>query len=107
MDQDTLQALMKEAVKETVSGVSQLLLHFDQHAFLQDNGGKKNGFYRRTVGTRFGTVDLAIPRDREGRSYPSFLLPSQRRLVEVGDVAIALSSAGVSQRQAAEVLAFL
>ena len=33
MDQDTLQALMKEAVKETVSEVIQLLLHLDQQAF--------------------------------------------------------------------------
>lgn len=105
MDQDTLQALMKEAVKETVSEVIQLLLHLDQQAFLQENGGKKNGFYRRKLETRFGTVDLAIPRDREGRYYPSFLIPYQRRLVDVGDVAIALSSAGVSQRKAAAALA--
>jgi transposase-like protein len=44
-----------------------------------------------------------IPRDREGRYYPSFLTSFQRRLVDVGEVAIAPSAAGVSQRKAAEI----
>ncbi|KIX84396.1 IS256 family transposase [Thermus filiformis] len=107
MDQDTLQAILREAVRGTVAEVIQLLLHLDQEAFLRENGGRKNGHYRRTLQTRFGQVDLSIPRDREGRYYPSFFVPYQRRLVDVGDVAIALYASGVSHRKAAEILGLL
>jgi putative transposase len=46
-------------------------------------------------------------RDREGQYYPAFLKPYARRLVDVGEVAVALYAAGVSQRKAAEVMSLL
>ena len=46
-------------------------------------------------------MDLKVPRDREGQYYPAFLKPYARRLVDVGEVAVALYAAGVSQRKAA------
>jgi putative transposase len=39
--------------------------------------------------------------------YPAFLKPYARRLVDVGEVAVALYAAGVSQRKAAEVMSLL
>ncbi|MFX8164534.1 transposase, partial [Acinetobacter baumannii] len=39
--------------------------------------------------------------------YPAFLKPYVRRLVDVGEVAVALYAAGVSQRKAAEILSLL
>ncbi len=109
MDQDTLKALLREAVRETVAEVLQTLLNADREAFLQKYGGRKNGYYPRKLGqplggylvTSFGQVELAIPRDREGRYYPSLLQPYARRQVDVGEVAVALYTAGVSQRKAA------
>ncbi|WP_436411018.1 transposase, partial [Thermus scotoductus] len=50
---------------------------------------------------------LAIPRDREGRYYPSLLRPYARRMVDLGEVAVALYAAGLSQRKAAEVMSLL
>jgi len=47
-------------------------------------------------------VDLKVPRDREGRYYPAFLKPYARRLVDVGEVAVALDAAGARQRKAAK-----
>jgi putative transposase len=43
MDQDALQALLREAVGETVAEVLQTLLHLDREAFLREHGGTKNG----------------------------------------------------------------
>lgn len=54
-----------------------------------------------------GQVELAIPRDREGSYYPSFLKPYARRQVDVGEVAVALYAAGVTQRKAAQVMSLL
>ncbi len=107
MDQSTLQALPREAVRETVTEVLQLLLEADRDAFLRQKGGRKNGHYPRKRETPFGQVELAIPRDREGQYYPSFLTPYARRQVDVGEVAVALYAAGVTQRKAAEGMRLL
>jgi hypothetical protein len=103
MDQDTLRFLLREAVRETVTEVLQTVLELDRTAFLQAHGGRRNGYYPRRLETTFGQVDLKVPRDREGQYYPAFLKPYARRLVDVGEVAVALYAAGVSQRKAAEV----
>jgi transposase-like protein len=107
LGQNTLQAPIREAVRETVTEVIQLLLDLLREAFLRENGVRKNGHYRRTLQTRFGQVDLSITRDREGRYYPSFFIPYQRGLVEVGEVAIALDASALSHRKAAEILVLL
>lgn len=107
MDQDTLQAILREAVKETATEVLQILLDADREAFLREHGGRKNGYYPRKLETAFGQVELAIPRDREGQYYPSLLQPYARRQVDVGEVAVALYAAGLSQRKAAEVMSLL
>ena len=107
MDQDTLRMILREAVRETTTEVLQILLNADREAFLQEHGGRKNGHYSRKLETAFGQVGLAIPRDREGRYYPSLLQPYARRMVDVGEVAIALYASGVTQRKAAEVLQLL
>jgi hypothetical protein len=107
MDQDTLRFLLREAVRETVTEVLQTVLELDRTAFLQAHGGRRNGYYPRKLETTFGQVDLKVPRDREGQYYPAFLKPYARRLVDVGEVAVALYAAGVSQRKAAEVMSLL
>jgi hypothetical protein len=76
-------------------------------SFHWEKGGWKNRHYRPGLQTRFGQVDLSISRDREGRYYSSFFMPYQRRLLDVGKVAIALNASGVSHRKAAEILGLL
>jgi len=107
MDQDTLQGILREAEREVVAEVLQVLLNADREAFLREHGGRKNGHYPRRLETAFGQVELAIPRDREGRYYPSLLRPYARRMVDLGEVAVALYAAGLSQRKAAEVMSLL
>ena len=63
MDQDTLQVILREAVRETATEVLQILLDADQEAFLREQGG---GYYQRKLETTLGPVELAVPRDREG-----------------------------------------
>ena len=94
MDQDTLRMILSEAVRETTTEVLQILLNAGREAFLQEHGGRKNGHYSRKLETASGQVGLAIPRDREGRYYPSLLQPYARRMVDVGEVAIAHAAQG-------------
>ncbi|NGO40146.1 hypothetical protein G4L39_12185 [Limisphaera ngatamarikiensis] len=94
-------------MKATVTVAIQPLLHLEQEDFLRKNGGTKNGHYRRTLQTPFGQVDLSITRDLEGGYYSSFFIPYQRRLVDVGEVAIALYASGITHSKAAETLGLL
>jgi transposase-like protein len=99
--------LLREAVRETVSEVLQILLEADREAFLREHGGQKDGHHPRKLESAFGQVDLKVPRGRGGRYYPASFQPYARRLVDVGEVAVALYAAGVSQRKAAEVMGLL
>lgn len=65
------------------------------------------GNYSRRPETAFGQVELSIPRDREGRYYPSSLQPYAHRQVDLGEVAVALYAAGVSRRKTAEGMSLL
>lgn len=58
MDQDTLQVILRAAVRETATEVLQLLLEADREAFLREQGGRKNGYYQRKLETSFGQVEL-------------------------------------------------
>jgi len=80
VDRDTLRILPREAVRETVAEVLKMVLELDRTAFLREHGGRKNGYYPRRLETTFGRVDLRVPRDREGRYYPTFLRPYTRLL---------------------------
>lgn len=95
MDPDTLQMILREAVRETATEVLQVLLNADREAFLREHGERKNGYYPRKLETAFGQVHLKVPRDREGRYYPAFLHPYARRQVDLGEVAVTLYTAGV------------
>jgi len=105
MNQDTLQALLTEAVREMAQEILQILLTLDREAFIREQGGTKNGYYPRTLDTPYGRLALQVPRD--GRYYPALRHPSSRRTVDLGEVAVALSAAGRSWRTVAEIMALL
>ena len=47
MDQDTLQMILREAVRDTVTQGLLALRNADRDAFLREHGGRKIGFYPR------------------------------------------------------------
>jgi len=51
-------------------------------AYLQrseDQKNQRNGYRQRTFDTRVGTMDLTIPKLRQGSYYPVWLLEQRRR----------------------------
>ncbi|WP_240030621.1 transposase, partial [Thermus scotoductus] len=91
--------MLREAVRQTVTEVLQILLDADREAFLRQHGGRKNGYYPRKLDTAFCQLKLATPRDRTATYYPSLLQPYARRQVAVGELVLHLYPAGVSQRK--------
>jgi len=72
--------------------------------YLGEHPAKANGFYTRSLATRFGTIeDLSVPRVREGNFRPS-CLPPKRCSLDLEEVIIAMYKGGVSTRDISKFL---
>lgn len=102
-----------DLLRELVSGVVQALMSAEADAACgaeygersPDRTNSRNGYRERRWDTRVGTIDLAIPKLREGSYYPHWLLEpwsrSERALVSV---VADLYLAGVSTRRVDKVV---
>jgi putative transposase len=59
------QALMELAVSQHLGA--------ERHERTVDRAGHRNGYRERRWDTRVGSIDLRVPRVRDGSSYPSLL----------------------------------
>jgi putative transposase len=65
--------------------------------------GRQNGYYRRSLTTRVGTVQLAVPRDREGRFRTELFERYQRSEKALVLSLLEMVINGVSTRKVARV----
>jgi transposase-like protein len=61
-------------------------------------GNNRNGKGRKTVQSETGTIDIQVPRDRNGTFEPKLVKKRQRRLEGFDDKVLALYSHGLSTR---------
>ena len=73
----------------------------------QKRADQANGFYRRTLLTRLGPMELAVPRSRSGLFQTQILPRYQRREAAVDEALRKVFLLGVSTRQAGPALATL
>lgn len=66
-----------------------------------------NGFYHRSLTTRMGVMELAVPRTRSGRFHPQVLPRYQRREPVINEALKQVFLLGVSTRQTGRALATL
>jgi transposase-like protein len=101
-----------DVLREGVRVLSQALMELEvvQHVGAEryertgDRTGQRNGYRERTWDTRVGTVDLRVPRVRDGSFFPSLLDPrkrAERALVAVVQEAYVQ---GVSTRRVDELV---
>ena len=73
-------------LREGVRVLSQALLELEvtqhvgaeRHERTLERTGQRNGYRERTWDTRVGTLDLRVPRVRDGSFFPSLLEPRKR-----------------------------
>jgi putative transposase len=65
----------------------------------EDGGNKRNGSTPKTVLTEDGTVDIAVPRDRDGSFAPVLIPKHERRFTGFDDKILALYARGLSVRE--------
>ena len=82
---------LSEFVKDMVKDALQSLMKEERLIYLKEHPTKANGFYTRSLATRFGTIeDLSAPRVREGSFRPSCLSPYRRTSLDLEEVIIAM-----------------
>ena len=106
--EDALAAASPDLLREMVKGFAQRMMDAEVEALCGAGYGEvspervnsRNGYRRREWDTRAGTIELAIPKLRQGSYYPEWLLERRRRAERALATVVATSYLlGVSTRR--------
>jgi len=75
---DQLKALLLKMLRQVMDGEANALCGAPYGAREEGRVNQRNGYRERVLETRLGSLDLAIPKLREGSYFPSFLEPRRR-----------------------------
>ncbi len=99
-DVDLLRTLVKQVVEALMGGEVDALCGAAHGERRPERVNSRNGYRERRWDTRAGTVDLALPRLREGSYFPDWLLGPRKRAEQALTAVIAdMYLAGVSTRR--------
>jgi hypothetical protein len=106
--EDTLASASPDLLREMIKGFAQRMMDAEVEALCGAGYGEvsaervnsRNGYRRRQWDTRAGTMELAIPKLRQGSYYPEWLLERRRRAERALATVVATSYLlGVSTRR--------
>jgi transposase-like protein len=106
--EETLASASPDLLREMIRGFAQRMMDADVEAVCGAGYGEvstervnsRNGYRRREQDTRAGTVELAIPKLRQGSYYPEWLLERRRRAERALATVVATSYLlGISTRR--------
>src|SRR6476620_2691864 len=107
-DADFLRAGVKALARAVMAAeVSELTVAAHGERSPDDLLSQRNGYRERRWDTRVGTIDLPIPRVRDGSYFPSLLEPRRRAEKALLSVVQEAYVAGVSTRRVEEIVAAL
>ena len=69
-----------------------------------NSGNSRNGTYSRKFETKYGTVQLSIPRDRNGNFSPALIPAYGRRDDHLEEMVIKLYQTGVTTREISDII---
>ena len=69
-----------------------------------NSGNSRNGTYSRKFETKYGTVQLSIPRDRNGNFSPALIPSYGRRDDHLEEMVIKLYQTGVTTREISDII---
>lgn len=96
---------LENAVNNVLSTELTAFLDYEKYDPAGKNSGdSRNGFYDRTYQSRFGTLNLKIPRDRAGLFKQCTIPPYQRSSDELETTIIQLYKKGITTREIADLI---
>jgi putative transposase len=107
-DPDLLRGLVEQTVNALLSADADAVCGADWGERSPERSNRRNGYRERRWDTRAGTIDLRIPKLREGSYFPDWLLERRRRPEKALISVVAdLYLAGVSTRRVEKAVAQL
>jgi putative transposase len=76
---DVLRAMLKMFADQLMSAEADMVCGAEYGQVSEDRTNRRNGYRAREWDTRAGTVELAVPKLREGSYFPAWLLERRRR----------------------------
>ena len=81
------------------------MLDYAKYEHKKDNNNSRNGYCKsKKVQTKYGTIDIKTPRDRNGQFNPIIIPKGENRLGQFEDVVISLCAKGMSYRDISDML---
>ncbi len=113
--EDTLASASPDLLREMIKGFAQRMMDADAEVCCNagygevtpDRVNSRNGYRRRDWDTRAGTIELAIPKLREGSYFPEFLEHRRRAERALASVVATSYLLGVSTRRVEKLAASL
>jgi len=103
--EEFFRAHLERAVNEILKAELSAFLGYEKYsADGIGSGNSRNGFYMRSYDTEYGTLNILVPRDRNGQ-FKQQLLPScDRRTDDLETAIIKLYSKGITTREIADII---
>lgn len=103
--EDLLKDLRKAFIEHALQGELTHLLGYEKHAVEgRKSGNSRNGTSRKTVKAADTTIEIAVPRDRNGEFEPQLLGKHTRRWEGFDELILALYARGMSGRDIQDLL---
>jgi len=96
---DTLKDMFKDVLQEMLEAEMDVTLGYGKNeAKDKDTTNIRNGYSSKTLKTKFGNIEMDIPRDRNSEFEPKIVPKYQRNISGIEDKIIALYARGMSTR---------
>ena len=96
---------LEKAVNELLSAELTAFLDYEKYEYSGRNSGdSRNGSYNRILHTRFGDLNLQIPRDRNGEFKQKTVAPYQRNSDALETTVIQLYRKGITTREISDLI---
>ena len=81
------------------------MLSYERYEHKKDNENSRNGYCKtKKVQTRYGTIEIKTPRDRNGEFEPVIIPKGENRLGKFEDIVLSLCAKGMSYRDISSLL---
>ncbi|MCB2290215.1 IS256 family transposase [Clostridium sp. CS001] len=98
-----MKSMFKDILQETLEAEMDMQLGYDKYDISEkQTPNSRNGYSKKTVKSELGTVQLNIPRDRNGEFEPKILPKYQRNITGIEDKIMSLYAAGMTTRDISE-----
>jgi len=97
--QDILKSIFAPIMEDMLKGELDAHLGYQKHdQSAKPTQNRRNGSYPKTVRSKAGELELAIPRDRDGAFEPALIAKGNRDISAIEDKVLAMYAKGLSDR---------